>query len=75
MGFNSEWVSIMKGVVREAFTAADAKSGSSTIPNMRGAFIDGQIQLMKPQFITTMDLFYRVQYGNMVNRYATPIPW
>ena len=64
MGFNSEWVSIMKGVVREAFTA-DTRS---MVPNMRGAFIDGQIQLMKPQFITTMDLFYRMQYGNMVNR-------
>lgn len=77
MGFNTEWVSIMKGVVPQAFTA------KPTAPNIRGAFIDGQIQLMKPQFITTMDLFYRVQYANMINRWCThthmhtlpPHPW
>lgn len=63
MGFSSEWVSIMKGTVREAFTT------ESNAPNIRGAFIDGQIQLMKSQYITTMDMFYRVQYGNMINRY------
>lgn len=62
MGFNSEWVSIMKGIVKEAFTS-DANA-----PNLKGVFIDGQIQLMKPQFITTMDLFYRVQFANIINR-------
>lgn len=68
MGFSSEWVSIMKGVVPQAFTPAPFT------PNTRGAFIDGQIQLMKPQFITTMDLFFRVQYANMINRYLKDGP-
>ena len=63
MGINSEWVSIMKGIVKEAFTT------ESKPPNVRGVFIDGQIQLMKPQFITTMDLFYKIQFANIVNRY------
>ena len=63
MGFSSEWVSIMKGVVREAFTV------EKNTPNLRGAFIDGQIQLMKSQFVTTMDMFYRIQFANIINKY------
>ena len=67
MGFSSDWVSIMKGIVPEAFTPMpDA-------PNTKGVFIDGQIQLMKPQFITTMDLFYKVQFSNLINRYIYPL--
>ena len=69
MGFSSEWTSIMKGIVKEAFTP-DSKP-----PNMRGAFIDGQIQLMKPLFITTMDLFYRIQFANLINRYPIALKW
>ena len=65
MGFNSEWVSIMKGIAVEAFTA------KACAPNLRGAFIDGQIQLMKPLFIDTMDLFFKVQFTNVINRYLS----
>lgn len=68
MGFSSEWVSIMKGVVREAFTI------DKNTPNLRGAFIDGQIQLMKSQYVTTMEMFYRIQFANVVNKYLKEGP-
>ena len=63
MGFSSEWVTIMKGMVGEAFTV------HTNTPNLRGVFIDGQIQLMKSQHVVTMNMFYRIQYANMINRY------
>jgi hypothetical protein len=64
MGFSTEWVSIMKGIVPQAFTQ------SANTPNLRGVVIDGQIQMMKPHFIKTMDMFYRIQYANVINRYT-----
>lgn len=68
MGFSSEWVAIMKGSVPEAFTP------QTNAPNVRGVFIDGQIQLMKSQHVVTMDMFYRIQYGNMINKYMQDGP-
>lgn len=63
MGFSSEWMSIMKGIVSPAFTE------KPHTPNLKGVFIDGQIQLMKPNFIKTMDMFYKIQFANIVDRY------
>lgn len=68
MGINTEWVSIMKGIVQEAFTS------DSNTPNIRGAFIDGQIQLMKSQHVTTMDMFYNLQYARPINKYLKEGP-
>lgn len=63
MGFSSEWMSIMKGIVPPAFTEKPC------IPNLKGVIIDGQIQLMKPNFVNTMELFYKVQFINLIERY------
>jgi hypothetical protein len=63
MGFSSQWVAEMKRVAPSAFTAKAAT------PNLRGVFIDGQIQLMKGQHIHTMTQFYQAQFANVVNRY------
>lgn len=58
----------MKGMVKEAFTP------EPITPNLKGVFIDGQIQLMKPQFIDTMDLFFKIQFANIINRYLKDGP-
>lgn len=63
MGFSSEWVAVMKGAVPSAF------SPKPDAPNLKGAIIDGQIQLMKGQHVTTMDMFYNLQFANPVNRF------
>jgi len=57
----------MQEAVPEAFTSSETKP-------VQGVFIDGQIQLMKPDFIKTMDMFYKIQFANPINRYLKQHP-
>lgn len=63
MGIHSDWVSIMKGEASDAFMPSLSPSSDY---NVRGAFIDGQIQLMKADGIRTWDQFFQVQYANPI---------
>lgn len=63
MGFSSEWVGVMKDAAPSAFTP------HPDTPNLQGAIIDGQIQLMKGNHVVTMDMFYNLQFANPVNRF------
>lgn len=63
MGFCSEWMRIFKHCCPRAF------SMQPDAPNLKGVFIDGHIQLMKGSYVTTMDMFYQLQFASVVNRY------
>lgn len=62
MGISTEWVSILKGEAPNAF------SQKLDAPNLQGAFIDGQIQLMKSDALRTWDQFFKVQYAIPIER-------
>lgn len=66
MGIHSEWVSIMKGEASEAFIPSLSPSSEY---NVKGSFIDGQIQLMKADGIRTWDQFFQVQYANPIVKF------
>jgi hypothetical protein len=66
MGIHSEWVSIMKGEASEAFIPSLTPRNEY---NVRGAFIDGQIQLMKADAIRSWDQFFHIQYAAGIQRF------
>lgn len=66
MGIHSEWVSIMKAEAGEAFVPS---LNPSKDYNVKGAFIDGQIQLMKSDAIRTWEQFFQVQYAAPILRF------
>jgi hypothetical protein len=68
MGVSSEWVSILKGEAPNAF------SPKLDAPNLQGAFIDGQIQLMKSDALRTWDQFFKVQYAVPIERFLKQGP-
>ncbi len=56
----------MKAEASEAFIATLSPSKEF---NVRGAFIDGQIQLMKAEGIRTWEQFFQVQYVGMISKF------
>ncbi len=61
MTINSEWVSILKSSHPAAF-----KESLPTVPV--SWFVDGQIKLMKAAWITTWDVFFRMQFVKTIDR-------
>jgi hypothetical protein len=61
MTINAEWVSILKTSHPAAFTAA--------LPAVPVSwFVDGQIKLMKGAWITTWEVFFRMQFVRTIDR-------
>lgn len=61
MTINSEWTSILKTSHPGAF-----KESIDTVPV--AWFVDGQIKLMKAAWITTWDVFFRMQFIRTIDR-------
>lgn len=61
MGIHGEWMKVFKETCPEAFTAR-------LTGRPRGAFIDGQIQLMKSAHVLTWDQFVHSQFAMPVRR-------
>jgi hypothetical protein len=61
MTINSEWVSILKSSHPAAF-----RESLPTVPV--SWFVDGQIKLMKAAWITTWEVFFRMQFVKTIDR-------
>jgi hypothetical protein len=61
MTINSEWVSILKTSHASAFTQSLPTTPVSW-------FVDGQIKLMKGAWITTWEVFFRMQFVRTIDR-------
>ena len=62
MTIDSDWLRIAKQGCPHAFTANHPFPGGTV-------FIDGQIRLMKPDYIKTWDLFVRKQFIEVIDRW------